>query len=92
MEAYSSNGGDGTLSIVKEKNPTTFELEQNLTTMPRAKTMTIDSKTNHVILITAEYGPPPAPNPADATKKGGGRGRGGPMLPDSFSLIMVGTK
>ena len=93
MEAFSSNGGTGTLSIVKEKSPTSFELEQDLPTMARAKTMTLDTKTDHVILIAAEYGPAPAPAPGgDTSKKGGGRGRGGPMLPDSFSLIMVGTK
>lgn len=89
MEAFSSNG-DGTLSIIKENSPTSFVVEQNLKTMTRAKTLTLDSKSNHVLLIAAEYGPPPAA-PADAPqkapKKGGGRG---PMLPDSFSILVVG--
>lgn len=89
-EVFSSNG-DGTLTIVKVNSPTSFQVEENVKTMNRAKTMTIDSKTDHIILIAAEYGPPPAPK-ADATGTPGrgGRGRGGPMLPDSFSLIMVG--
>jgi DNA-binding beta-propeller fold protein YncE len=93
MEAYSSNGGDGTLTIVKVKGPDSFSAE-NVKTMPRAKTMTIDTKTNHVLLIAAEYGPPPAP-PADAPaggQKKGGRGPRAPMIPDSFSVIEVGTK
>jgi hypothetical protein len=55
--------------------------------MPRAKTMTLDTKTNRILLIAAEYGPPPAAAP-DA--KGGRGGRGGPMVPDSFSIIVVG--
>jgi DNA-binding beta-propeller fold protein YncE len=92
MEAFSSNG-DGTLTVIKENSPTSFVVEQNVPTMPRAKTLTLDPKTNHVLLIAAEYGPPPAPPadapPPDATKKGG-RGPRAPMLPDSFSIVVVG--
>jgi DNA-binding beta-propeller fold protein YncE len=94
MEAFSSNGGNGTLTVIKENSPTSFVVEQNVNTMPRAKTMTVDTKTNRVLLIAAEYGPPPAP-PADAPKdptKKGGRGGRAPMLPDSFSIIVVGNK
>jgi hypothetical protein len=91
LEAFSSNG-DGTLTVIKENSPTSFVVEQNVATMPRAKTLTMDTKTNHVLLIAAEYGPPPAP-PADAPKdaqKKGGRGPRAPMLPDSFSIVVVG--
>ena len=84
MEAFSSQG-DGTLTIVKENSPTSFEVEQTVKTMPSAKTMTLDRKTNRILLIAAEYGPPPATPPP------GGRGPGrGPLLPDSFSIIVVG--
>ena len=34
MEAFSTHG-NGTLTIVKEKSPTSFEVEQNLQTMPK---------------------------------------------------------
>src|SRR5438552_2622326 len=46
MEAFSTHG-NGTLTVVKEKNPTTFEVEQNLQTMNGARTISFDSKTNH---------------------------------------------
>lgn len=82
-EAFSSQG-DGTLTIVKENSPSSFLVEQTLKTMTRAKTLTLDSKTNHIVLIAAEYGPPPAPPPA------GGRGGRGQMVPDSFSILVVG--
>jgi len=92
LEAFSSNG-DGTLTVIKENSPTSFVVEQNVPTMRGAKTLTMDTKTNHVLLIAAEYGPPPAPPadapPPDATKKGG-RGPRAPMLPDSFSIVVVG--
>jgi DNA-binding beta-propeller fold protein YncE len=83
MEAFSSQG-DGTLTIVKEKSPTSFEVEQNLETMVSAKTLTLDPKTNRVLLIGAEYGAPSTP-PAP-----GGRGGRGQMVPDSFTILVVG--
>src|SRR5438552_1740215 len=51
MEAFSSQG-DGTLTIIKEKSPTDFEVEQTVQTKPRAKTCTLDSKNGRIIVIT----------------------------------------
>ncbi len=83
MEAFSSNR-DGTLTIIKENSPTDFVVEQNAQTMPGAKTLTLDSKTGHILLITAEFGPPPTPPPA------GGRAGRGQMVPESFTILVVG--
>jgi hypothetical protein len=77
-------GCDGTLTIIKENSPTSFAVEQNLETMRTAKTMTLDGKTNHILLIAAEFGQPATP-PAP-----GGRGGRGQMIPDSFSILVVG--
>jgi DNA-binding beta-propeller fold protein YncE len=82
MEAFSSEGG-GTLTIVKENSPTSFVVEQTLQTLPRAKTLTLDRKTNRLLLITAEFTPAPAPPP-------GGRPGRGQMVPDTFSILVVG--
>jgi DNA-binding beta-propeller fold protein YncE len=82
-ECFSSQG-DGTLTVIKEKSPTSFVVEQTVTTMPSAKTMTLDGKTGQVFLIGAEYGPVPT------TPIAGGRGGRGPMLPGSFSILVVG--
>jgi DNA-binding beta-propeller fold protein YncE len=84
MEAFSSQG-DGTLTIVKENSPTSFVVEQTLQTLPRAKTLTLDPKTDHILLITAEFTPPPAGAPTP-----GGRPARGQMVPDSFSILVVG--
>jgi DNA-binding beta-propeller fold protein YncE len=83
MEAFSSQG-DGTLTVIREKDASNFEVEQNVKTMPSAKTMTIDSKTNHVLLIGAEFGPAPAPTAA------GERPRRGPLVSGSFTILEVG--
>ncbi len=83
MEAFSSQG-DGTLTVIKESSPTSFAVEQNLKTMTSAKTMTIDSKTQHIFLIAAEFGPAPA------AETPGGRPRRGPMVAGSFTILEVG--
>jgi hypothetical protein len=88
MEAFSSNG-DGTLTVVKENSPTSFAVEQTLTTMPRAKTLTLDTKTNKLFLITAEYGAVPAAAPVAAGAPPARPARA-PMLPDSFTILVVG--
>lgn len=83
MEAFSSQR-DGTLTVIKENSPTSFAVEQNVQTMTGAKTLTLDSKTNHIVLIAAEYAQPATPPPA------GGRGGRGQMVPDSFTILAVG--
>jgi hypothetical protein len=83
MEVFSSQG-DGTLTVIKENSPTSFVVEQNVSTMPRAKTLTLDAKTNRILLIAAEYAVPATPAPA------GGRGGRGQMVPDTFSILVVG--
>ena len=85
MEAIATAAA-GTLVIVKEKSPTSFEVEQRLKTMPGARNMVIDTKTNHVITNAFEYGPVPANAPAPVP----GRMQTGPPVPGSFTLLMVG--
>jgi DNA-binding beta-propeller fold protein YncE len=87
-EAFSSQG-DGTLTVVKEESPTKFVVEQTLQTKVGAKTLTLDAKTGHILLITADFGPAPEP-PAGAPAGPPGRPRRGPMLPDSFSVLVAG--
>ena len=55
MEAFSSHG-NGTLSVIKENSPTEFVVEETVKTKPRAKTCALDTKTDHVIVITREGG------------------------------------
>jgi DNA-binding beta-propeller fold protein YncE len=85
LECFSSQG-DGTLTVIKETKPTSFVVEQNVKTMPGAKTCTLDSKTGKVLLIAAEYGTPAAGGAAPPN----GRPRRGPMVPGSFSIVSVG--
>ena len=81
--AFSPNGADGTLTIIHEDSPNKFSVSQTLATQRGARTMTFDPKTHNVFLITAEFGPPPAPTAE--------RPRPRPsIVPGSFTLLIVG--
>jgi hypothetical protein len=82
METYSAQV-DGTLTIVKEESPTSFKVEQTVQTKESAKQMVWDSKTGRILLIAADYGPVPTPAPGAAPAARG------PMVPDSFSILVV---
>jgi hypothetical protein len=83
LEAFSTQG-NGTMTIVKETSPTTFEVEQNLQTMNGARTVAFDSKTGHLFTMSQERGPAPPP------PTGGGRGPQGTPVPGSFTILMIG--
>lgn len=103
MEVFSSQG-DGTLTVIKENSPTSFEVEQTVPTPARAKTLTLDTKTSQIYSITAEYGPVPAapPEPAPAPPAAGAPAAGGPpawmrgprppMIPGSFQILVIGKQ
>jgi hypothetical protein len=73
---------------VKEKSPTSFEVEQNLDTMNGARTIAFDSKTGHIFTMSQERGPAPAAPPAG--QPAGGRGPQGTAVPGSFTILMIG--
>ena len=60
---YSSNG-EGILTVVEEKDAKTFTVLDNVKTANRARTCTVNSKTHHIYLPTAEFEPAP-----EATKE-----------------------
>jgi len=85
MEAISTEYA-GSMTFIKENSPTSFSVEQTLQTMPGAKTIALDAKTNRLFTMTAEFGPPPP----DAQPGPAGRPARGPMVPGSFTILMVG--
>lgn len=80
-EAFSSNGRDGTLTIVKEVKGK-WEAIDTVKTEVFARTMALDPKTHRIYLSSAEAGGAP---PAGGEKKGRPA-----MVPDSFHLVVVG--
>jgi DNA-binding beta-propeller fold protein YncE len=94
QEAFATLG-NGMLAVVKENSPTNFVMEQTLSTMNGARTITLDPTTNHIFTMSFERGPaPPAPPPGSDTGRGG-RGRGfygrmGRPIPGSFTILEIG--
>jgi DNA-binding beta-propeller fold protein YncE len=82
LEAFSTEG-EGLLTVIKETSPTTFVLEQNLKTMPRARTITMDAKTGHIFTVSAEFGPAPALKPGEKYSRP-------PMIPGTFTILEIG--
>ena len=84
--------GNGKLFVVKEKGPTSFEVEQVLDTMNGARTITLDSKTGHIFTMADEREPAPAAPPTPPSgEQGRGRGRGfRPAIPGSFTILEIG--
>lgn len=56
--AFASNGGDGTLTVVREGKDKKWEVLEQAPTQRGARTMAVDSKSHRVFLPTAEFGPP----------------------------------
>jgi DNA-binding beta-propeller fold protein YncE len=80
--AFSANGGDGTMTVVGLVNGK-YDVIDNVPTTRGARTMTVDEKTHHALLLAAEYGPTPE------AKEGQKKARP-PVLPDSFHVLVVG--
>ena len=80
-EAFSANA-DGTLTVVRELGRTDFSVVQTVATTKNAKTLALDARTRHLILIGADYiGTPPGTSRTSPA---------GTMVPGTLSLLVVG--
>ena len=72
--------GEGVLTVVKEESPEKFSVAENVKTQQGARTMALDSKTHNAFVVTAEFGPPPAPTADNPHPRRS-------MVPDSFVVL-----
>jgi YVTN family beta-propeller protein len=77
--AISSNGRDGTLTLVKEESPNRFRTVATVPTQVGARTMAVDPRTHRIYLITATF------KPAAAGQ------RRPEMEPNSAVILIYGT-
>jgi DNA-binding beta-propeller fold protein YncE len=75
--------GEGVLTVVKEESPDKFSVAENVPTQPGARTMALDTKTHNVFVVTAKFGPPPAPTADNPHPRR-------TILPDTFVVLVTG--
>jgi DNA-binding beta-propeller fold protein YncE len=80
--AFSSNGA-GSLTVVEETGPGSFQVRESVPTQPGARTLALDEKTHRVFLVTAQFGPPPAPTAVQPRPRR-------TIVPGSFMLLVFG--
>jgi DNA-binding beta-propeller fold protein YncE len=80
--AYASTG-EGKLTIAHEDAPDRLTLVQDVATQRGARTMALDARTHHAFLVTADFGPPPAPTPDQPRPRPA-------ILPGTFVILEVG--
>jgi YVTN family beta-propeller protein len=80
--AFSSNGADGTLTVVHEDDADHYSVEQNVQTQEGAKTMALDANAHRVYLVSSKLGPAAAatadqPHPRPA------------VIPGTFEVLVA---
>lgn len=82
---FASNGGDGTMTVIKQEGADRYTSLGNATTRVGSRTMTIDPTSHRAYLATVQYGPKPAPT-ADQPRPRA------PVLPGSFAILVLDRK
>ncbi|MFI0491459.1 YncE family protein [Flavobacterium sp.] len=78
---FSSNG-EGTITVIKEDNASTFSVLETIKTQKGARTIAIDKITNQLYLPTAEFGAKPQPTTENPRPRAS-------IVPNSFVVLVV---
>jgi DNA-binding beta-propeller fold protein YncE len=81
-DALASNG-EGSLTVVHEVSPDSFQVAQTVPTMSGARTLELDPRNHRVYVVGAKFGEAPA-QPTEMNPR-----RRPPMIPGSFTLLVL---
>jgi YVTN family beta-propeller protein len=81
---YSSNG-DGSLSVIHEDSASHYSLVDTVPTQRGARTMALDAASGKAYLVTADFGPAPAPTAEQPRPRPA-------LIADSFVVLVVGER
>lgn len=79
---FSSNGEDGTLTVVKQESADKYTVADTAKTEKSGRTLALDQKTHKLYISAAQFGPAPAAtadNPHPRPK----------IVPGTFHLVVV---
>ena len=82
---FSSNGIDGTLTVIHQDSPNEYRVIATVTTQVSARTMALDPVTHKLYLAAAQFGPPPAATEDQPSPRA-------PVMPDSFLILIAQPK
>jgi len=81
-DVFASNG-EGTMTVVHQDAPDKYRVVATVETMPGARTMALDLKSHKLYTVSARMGPMPAAVPGET------RRRRAPLIPGSFTLLVL---
>ncbi len=81
---FSSNGQDGTLTVIHEEDPDHYTVIATVATQKSARTMALDTKTHQVYLVAAQFGATPEPSADQPHPRQ-------TVLEGSFRVLVIGN-
>jgi DNA-binding beta-propeller fold protein YncE len=82
---FSSNGIDGTLTVIHEDSPDEYRVLATVSTQISARTMVLDPALHRIFLAAAKLGPAPAPTAEQPHPRPS-------IVPDSFVILVAQPK
>src|SRR5271167_4368469 len=79
---FSSNGIDGTLTVIHQDSPDDYRVIATVTTQVSARTMTLDPVTHRIYLPAAQFGPIPAATAGQPLPRAS-------VMPNSFVILVA---
>ncbi len=81
---FSSNGG-GTLSVIRQQGSDRYRVLAEVPTQQGARTMALDPATGRIYLVTAQFGPAPAPTAEQPHPRPA-------QVPDTFTVLVAAPR
>jgi YVTN family beta-propeller protein len=81
---FSSNGQDGTLTVIHEDDPDHYTVVGNVVTQKSARTMALDSRSHRLYLVAAQFGAAPTPTADQPHPRPS-------VLDGSFKVLVIGN-
>jgi YVTN family beta-propeller protein len=82
---FSSNGADGTLTVIHQETPDRYRVIATVQTQKSARTMALDPATHKIYLAAARLGDTPAPTAEQPHPRPS-------IVPDSFVILVAAPK
>ncbi len=80
--AFSTNGTDGTVTMIHQDSPTSYSVVKNIASQAGARTIALDERSHRVYTVSADFGTPPAPTAERPRPRA-------PLIPGTFTVLVL---